>query len=81
VKRKVTNPLLAFDPSNLRLMTSRENSGQKEAFVRHIETTLGIDYDEYLDMPAGPTTLPAELAQAFRELPLEEDFWAGTFSE
>ena len=81
IARKVENPLQAFDSQNLRALTSRDNSVQKEGLVRHIKELTGLNLDEFNALGSAAERLPKELAEELGkiidELPNEDDLFRG----
>ncbi len=81
IGRKVENPLEAFDPQNLRALTSRDNSVVKEGLVRNIKELTGLSLDEFNALGRGAERLSKEMAdelgKVLEKLPNEDDLFRG----
>lgn len=81
IARKVENPLEAFDPKNLRTLSSRDNSVVKEALVRNIEQLTGLNLDKFNALGRDAERLPKEIADELGKildaLPNDEDLFRG----
>jgi hypothetical protein len=81
ISRKVENPLEAFDPKNLRALTSKDNSVAKEGLVKHIKDITDLNLDEFNALGREAEHIPKEFAKEFGilldSLPYEDDLWHG----